>query len=100
MSFSSKGAIMYCKEVDILNPTGLHARAAASFSRTANQFEAEIIVKKTEHEIKEGNAKSLLSIVTMGIEKGAHITICANGDDEITAVETLITLIKGGFGEV
>lgn len=58
--------------VTLKNPTGLHARPAALFVEKANQFESEIKVRKGDGIV---DGKSILSILTLGVEQGQKITI-------------------------
>ena len=100
MKDSLTGKSMHSKTVTIINPTGLHARPAAEFCQKAGEFRADIRIKKLGDNPKEGEAKSLLSIMAMGIGQGDVVEIFAAGEDEMLAVETLVALIGSGFGEV
>ena len=73
---------------------GLHARPAAVFVKTAKGFVSDISVVKDEREV---NAKSILSILTLGVNKGAEITIKAEGEDEQGAVRALQELVESNF---
>ena len=75
---------------------GLHARPAALFVQTAKKFKSAILVCKDEREV---NAKSILSILTLGANQGAVITIKATGEDEGAAVQALQELVGNNFGE-
>ncbi len=87
---------MYSRSIVIQNNTGLHARPAAIFAQMAMNYKSIIIVKKEE---KSANAKSILALMTLGISKGTEITIEADGEDEVTAVDSLTALINTKFGE-
>ena len=91
---------MHSKTATIINPTGLHARPAAEFCQKAGEFRADIRIKKLGNDPKDGEAKSLLSIMATGIGQGDVVEISAEGEDEMLAVETLVALIGSGFGEV
>ncbi|WP_026486095.1 HPr family phosphocarrier protein [Caldanaerobius polysaccharolyticus] len=82
---------MYKKTVVVKNKTGLHARPAALFVQVAGNFNSLIWIQKDE---KRVNAKSIMGIMSLGVSKGATITIIANGDDEVKAVETLAELLS------
>ena len=84
--------------VVVHNKVGLHARPAALFVQLANKFKSEILIAKTA-DGKEVNAKSILSILTMGIYQGTEIRIRANGEDEEDAVNALYELIETNFGQ-
>jgi phosphocarrier protein len=81
----------------IENSVGLHARPAALFVRTAQAFESEIIVKSGD---KQGNAKSLLSILSLGVGKGTEIVVEAHGSDAEEALQSIKALIDTNFGEI
>lgn len=78
------------------NKLGMHARPAALFVRTANQFRAAITVA---HGSLNGDGKSILGILMLAAGRGAALSITAEGDDAAEALEALGTLITTGFGE-
>jgi phosphocarrier protein HPr len=87
---------MISQNVTVTNQTGIHARPASLFLDTAARFKSDITVAKNG---KSGNAKSLLSLLSLGIKKDSEITITANGEDEKEAVTCLVTLVETKFGE-
>ena len=89
-------------KVIVNNNVGLHARPASLFVQAAAKFTSDINVYCQDPETKEdrnANAKSILGILTLGVFQGTEITITANGDDEESAVEALVALVKDNFGE-
>lgn len=86
------------KELDLLiqNPTGLHARPAKVFVNAAKQFQSDI---RVQHGPKKANAKSLISMLTLGVECGSAIRIIVNGADEDEAAAALGQLVADGLGE-
>lgn len=80
----------------VQHKVGLHARPAALFVQTAKKFKSDILVKKDEREV---NAKSILSILTLGANQGAVITVKASGEDEDIAIKALKELVETNFGE-
>ncbi|WP_199616600.1 HPr family phosphocarrier protein [Paenibacillus alkalitolerans] len=84
------------REITIINHTGLHTRPAKEFVKVANSFQSDITVHRPG---KNANAKSFISVVTLGAAKGASITIRADGPDEAEAVSALCKLIEDKFGE-
>lgn len=80
----------------IRNATGLHARPAKIFVNTAKQFKADIRVQRGE---KKANAKSLISMLTLGVERGQEILIVVDGEDEVAALDTLAAAVESGLGE-
>ncbi|MGI6109602.1 MAG: HPr family phosphocarrier protein [Eubacteriaceae bacterium] len=90
---------MFSKQVTVINPTGLHARPVAEFCKAANEYNSNITIRRAEQE-KLGNAKSVLSVMCLGLGQGTLVEVAAEGDDEKEAVERLTALIDTGFGEV
>ncbi|GAB4273817.1 MAG: phosphoenolpyruvate--protein phosphotransferase [Candidatus Promineifilaceae bacterium] len=86
------------KQFDIIiqNPTGLHARPAKIFVNTAKQFKSDI---RVQHGPKKANAKSLISMLTLGVETGSEIRILVDGADEEEALDALVTAVRSGLGE-
>jgi len=84
------------RSVQILNRYGLHARPAAEFVKLANQFRADVFVRKQDLEV---NGKSIMGMMMLAAECGSEITIRADGDDAEDAVARLIGLVEQKFGE-
>ena len=90
------GVYMIEKEFTIYNEAGLHARPAAELIKIASSFKSEIRIIRDD---KVGNAKSLLSVLALGIFKGSKILVQINGPDEITALYRISKLIENNFLE-
>lgn len=82
--------------VIVTNEVGLHARPASAFVQTANKFLCDISVLCGE---RTANAKSILTILTLGANKGAEIKIVAEGDDAEEALAALEKLVKNNFNK-
>ena len=78
------------------NEVGLHARPAALFVQKATEFQSDI---KVQHGERTANAKSILTILTLGAGKDAEVTISAEGQDAAEALDALRALIESNFGE-
>lgn len=87
---------MYAQEVAILNALGFHVRPAQLFVEKAGEFTAQITVRTESGSV---DAKSILGLMALGLEKGTKITIEANGTDEKEAVKALVELVESKFGE-
>ncbi|MEX2480623.1 MAG: HPr family phosphocarrier protein [Gammaproteobacteria bacterium] len=87
---------MLSGEVTIVNRLGLHARAAAKFVQTAANFSCAITVVRNG---KEVNGKSILGIMMLAAGQGAELEIRTDGEDEESALSTLMELIADRFGE-
>lgn len=89
-------ATMTQKELTISNKHGLHARPAAQFVKTSNQYRSEIWVEKDEERV---NGKSIMGLMMLAAGQGSTIVVSADGQDETEALTALETLISGGFDE-
>jgi phosphotransferase system HPr (HPr) family protein len=80
--------------VTVVLPAGvdLHARPAAQFVRRALGFQARITVAIGEREV---DAKSLLSVLSLGAKSGTSLRLAADGDDAAVAVEALAACVAG-----
>ena len=88
---------MHTQQATIQNQEGFHVRPAQLFVQTANQFKSTIKVLTPNG--GHIDAKSILGLMTLGLEKGAILTIVADGDDEKEAVQALADLVDSKFGE-
>ena len=78
----------------VMSPHGLHARPATALVDIAKTFEAGILVRNGN---KVGDAKSLIGLLKLGIEKGATIRISAEGPDAEKALETIFNALAEGL---
>jgi phosphocarrier protein HPr len=82
---------MLQKDFIIKNKTGLHARPASVFVKTANAFKCDIRLQKDDQAI---DAKSIISLLTLGAGQGARLTITTDGEDEEAAMKVLLLLLE------
>ena len=73
--------------------TGLHARPATVFSKTAASFAATITIENLERRTPPANAKSIIALLTAGISAGSRVRLTAEGPDEDDAIAALVALI-------
>jgi len=83
--------------VKVINEVGLHARPAALFIAKTASFKSDIRIQNTTKPGKWVNAKSVLGVLTLGVEKDHEIEITAEGEDEVEAVRQIIALIENDF---
>lgn len=81
---------MYKKEIVVRCESGLHNKQVTYFVQKANEFRSSIWL---ESDNRRMNAKSLLGIMSLGIVTGAHVTLSAEGSDEVDAVDALEVLL-------
>ena len=87
---------MISRDVTIKNSVGLHARPATFFIQKANSYKSSIWVEKEDCRV---NAKSLLGVLSLGITKGTTITLIADGIDEQSAIDGIVSLVDREFGD-
>lgn len=83
---------MVNKTVEIKNETGLHTRPGNEFVSLAKTFSSQIEVESEDGKRVKGT--SLLKLLSLGLKKGAKVTVYASGDDENEAVEKLAELLE------
>ena len=74
---------MMQKWIQIKLETGLEARPVAMLVQVASQFESTVYLGSDN---KKVNAKSIMGMMSMGLESGAEVMVTADGADEETAV--------------
>lgn len=88
---------MESKSFLIIDETGIHARPATILVQTATKFESDI---ELEYNSKKVNLKSIMGVMSLGVGKGAEVTIYADGKDEAEAIEAISeTLSSEGLTE-
>jgi phosphotransferase system HPr (HPr) family protein len=86
-------------EIKVVNPLGLHARAAAQLVRAAGKFSSRIIIKRADNNLL-ADAKSILSVLTLAAARGTFLSLEVDGEDEREAFDEIKTLFANGFGEL
>jgi len=83
------------RPVTIRSKSGLHARPAAILVQKAKGFRSQITVSKND---KTANAKSILSVLTLGAEQGDQVLLKITGDDAEIAIDELTSLLEEDLG--
>jgi phosphocarrier protein FPr len=85
-------------EITVENDHGLHLRPAADFVRTAARYRSRIqVANLTRGGSRQANARSLLEVTALGIDRGHSIRLSATGEDAEDAVKALTELIRSNF---
>lgn len=87
---------MIRKRIIVPNKLGLHMRAANIFAHSASRFRASVQVARGELTV---NGKSIMGLMMLAAPCGTEIIVEAEGTDEELAVNHLVELVRGGFGE-
>jgi phosphocarrier protein HPr len=88
---------MLQEQLKVVNPVGLHARPAALFVSQAGRYQCSIQVRNVTAPGEWVDAKSILGILTLGVEKDHEIEIRAEGPDEAEAIKALGDLVRSDF---
>ncbi len=89
----------FCEgEFRIVNPRGLHARAATKLVQLAGRYSSEIQVIGPDGEA--ANAKSVMGVLLLCGSVGTTIRVEARGPDAAAAVGAIGELVRDGFGEL
>src|ERR1700704_461670 len=84
------------KELTIGNKSGIHARPAAMFVKTANRCGSDIFVEKDGEKI---NGKSIMGLMMLAAGPGSKVTLHVKGADAAAAIDELEALVQRKFDE-
>ena len=84
---------MKMKAVRIQLNGGLEARPVAMLVQVASQHDSTVYL---ESEGKKVNAKSIMGMMSLGLDSGEMVTVIADGPDEEVAVEDIAKYLCSG----
>lgn len=79
------------KKVVVTNETGLHARPAAALVQFVKGIPGEVELVKDG---KVANAKSIFSVMSLGISKDTEVTVKVTGENEEENVDKVVEFIE------
>jgi phosphocarrier protein len=88
---------MPSSSLKIINPLGLHARAASKFVALAKSFSSRVELSKAGEKV---DGKSIMSVMLLAAPVGSEIILEVQGEDAEEAFTALSDLINDGFGEL
>lgn len=71
--------------------SGLEARPVAMLVQVASQYDSEIYIMRDN---KKVNAKSIMGMMTLGLDMGDSIEVSTNGTDEEKAMEAIVEYLS------
>ena len=77
---------MIQRDVQIKLESGLEARPIAMLVQVASQFESSVYIEAADRKV---NAKSIMGMMSLGIDGGSGVKIIADGTDEEVAVKEI-----------
>jgi catabolite repression HPr-like protein len=78
--------------VEIKLQNGLEARPVAMLVQVASKFESRIYLESTG---KKVNAKSIMGMMSLGLDNGDQVMVTAEGTDEEAAVDAIEKYLIG-----
>ena len=87
---------MLKKTISIGLSSGLEARPVAMLVQIASQFDSQIYVENNNARV---NAKSIMGMMTLGLDNGEEVTVTANGKDESEAMDGVEKYLSSPFAE-
>ena len=84
---------MIKKNITVRVNDGLIVRPVAMFVQVASQFQSRIYIETSDMKI---NAKSIMGMMTLGMEEGKDLTVSVDGTDEEFAMEKIEAFLTTG----
>lgn len=83
---------MTTKRIQIKLENGLEARPVALLVQEASKYDSNIYVQSGD---KKVNAKSIMGMMSLGLDNGEELIVSAEGADEEMAVENIDKFLSG-----
>ena len=80
------------KAVEIKIQNGLEARPVAMLVQVASKYDSSIYLESAG---KKVNAKSIMGMMSLGLDAGETVTVTADGNDEAAAVNEIEQYLCG-----
>lgn len=80
------------KEITIQLANGLEARPVAMLVQVASRFDSSVYI---DTDSKHVNAKSIMGMMSLGLDAGEQVTVVCDGSDEEVAVEGVANYLIG-----
>ena len=84
---------MLITQIVFINENGLHARPASDLVREASTFKSDILIRNVSLGSDWADAKSILSVLGLGVGDKHTIELKAEGPDEKMAIHSLKEMI-------
>lgn len=83
---------MTTKRIQIRLEHGLEARPVALLVQEASKYDSIIYIQSGD---KRVNAKSIMGMMSLGLDSGEELVVSADGEDEQPAVEGIEKFLSG-----
>ena len=85
---------MIITEITVTHRYGLHARPSQRLASLASRFSCQIEVEFGGDKV---DAKSVLNLISLGVQRNSTMKFYFSGDDEVAAESQVIDLVKRNF---
>ncbi len=85
---------MISKEMTVKLSGGMEARPVAVLVQVASQYDSSIYLQVGEG--KRVNAKSIMGMMSLGLDAGEKVTVVTDGNDEETAMDEIEKYLSQG----
>lgn len=82
---------MVSKTIKVNLAADAEARPVAVLVQKASQFDSKVYIVSNEKKI---NAKSIMGMMSLGLTQDEEITVSADGEDEVAAVDNLAEYLQ------
>lgn len=83
---------MISKEITIRLENGLEARPVAMLVQVASKYDSSVYLEAGE---KRVNAKSIMGMMSLGLDTGEKVNVIVDGADEVAALEDIEKYLSG-----
>ncbi len=83
---------MISKEITIRLENGLEARPVAMLVQVASKYDSSVYLEAGE---KRVNAKSIMGMMSLGLDTGEKVNVIVEGADEAAALEDIEKYLSG-----
>lgn len=83
------------RDIRINLENGMEARPIALLVQEASKYESRIYIQSGN---KRVNAKSIMGMMSLGLDNGEELEVSAEGSDEQAAVEGIESFLEGKRG--
>ena len=80
------------RNIQVRLENGLEARPVALLVQEASKYESTIYIQSGERRV---NAKSIMGMISLGLDNGEKLEVSAEGTDEQAAVEGIEEFLSG-----
>jgi phosphocarrier protein len=84
------------RRVLIVNPLGLHARAAARLAAIAAKATGQVWLRGADERV---DATSIIDILTLACPMGSLVTVEIQDPEDSPILDRIVQLVAEGFGE-